>query len=270
MRIAACQMISGTDPEENLRHAVTLINSACASGAELVVLPEYFPLVPDHDEALVRLAEPWGNGRIQNLMKSIAREKKIWLCAGTIPIQSDDDQHYIDTAIVYSPDGEVACRYDKIHLFEFKRHDEHFAEAATTEPGQSPQHTDIECWDGAWKLGLAVSFDLRYPELFRAMATPDIIVLPAAFTETTGQCHWETLVRARAIENQCYVIACNQGGEHECGRHSWGHSLVIDPWGMTVSEMSFGEGVILADISRSRIHDIRTILPALKGRCDHL
>lgn len=270
MRIAACQMVSGTNPEENLRHAVSLINSATESGAELVVLPEYFPLVPERDKDLLELAEPWDNGQIQNTMKRIAREKQIWLCAGTIPIQSQDEHRYIDTAIVYSPNGEVACRYDKIHLFEFHRQHERFVEASTTTPGHQPKHTQIECWDGDWNLGLAVSFDLRFPELFRAMATPDLIVLPAAFTATTGQCHWDTLVRARAIENQCYVIACNQGGTHECGRQSWGHSMVIDPWGMTVSETSFGEGVILADISRTRIRDIRTILPALKGRCDHL
>ena len=160
----------------------------------------------------------------------------------------------------------MAARYDKIHLFQFERGEEHYEEAQTTQAGREVKTVAIETWEGAWKVGLSVCFDLRFPELFRKLDTPDIITLPAAFTSFTGRAHWDPLLRARAIENQCYVLACAQGGNHENGRQTWGHSILIDPWGTTVAELTQGEGVLLAEVHAGRIKQARDILPALKSR----
>lgn len=266
MRIAACQMVSGTNIDENIHTAKSLIDSAAQSGAELVVLPEYFSLMPTSDKDWVAAAETFGDGPVQKAMSQAAKEAQIWLVAGTIPLKADDDQHFIDACIVYNPSGEVAARYDKIHLFQFERGDEHYEEAQTTQAGSEVKTVAIETWEGAWKVGLSVCFDLRFPELFRKLDTPDIITLPAAFTSFTGRAHWDPLLRARAIENQCYVLACAQGGNHENGRQTWGHSILIDPWGATVAELTQGEGVLLAEVQAARIKQARDILPALKSR----
>ena len=266
MRIAACQMVSGTDIEANLQTAQTLIRSAQQSGAELVVLPEYFAYLPKWDKENLTVAETFGDGPIQNAMSEVARQGQIWLVAGSIVLKADDDSHFIDASLVYNPNGEVEARYDKIHLFQFDRGNEHYHEDEFTQAGKTLTTLPIESWEGAWRIGLAVCYDLRFPELFRGLDSPDIITLPASFTTTTGRAHWETLVKARAIENQCYVIACAQGGDHESGRQTWGHSLVVDPWGMTVAELTRGEGVLLADITKQRLNEVRTLLPALKGK----
>ena len=266
MRIAACQMVSTMDVEQNVLTAVGLIRSAAQSGAELIVLPENFAFMPKSDEELLKVAEAPKQGPIQKAMSSIAKEMQIWLVAGTIPLKGHDDKHFINACMVYGPDGEVATRYDKIHLFQFERGNEQYNENATTEPGKEVKNFTMESWEGLWKVGLGVCFDLRFPELFRQLGNPDIIALPACFTAFTGRAHWETLVRARAIENQCYVLACAQGGHHENGRQTWGHSILIDPWGTTVAELTQGEGVLLGEIHASRIRQTRTILPALKSK----
>ena len=266
MRIAACQMVSGIDVEKNVRTAKALISSAAQSGAELVVLPEYFALMPESDSQLLEMSESFGSGPVQEAMSQAAKDSQIWLVAGTIPLKADDDKHFIDACIVYNPNGEVAARYDKIHLFQFERGNEHYHEAQTTQAGHEVKSVNIETWEGICKVGLSVCFDLRFPELFRKLDTPDIITLPAAFTTFTGRDHWDPLLRARAIENQCYVLACAQGGTHESGRQTWGHSILIDPWGVTVAELTQGEGVLLGDVYPSRIKQSREILPALKSR----
>ena len=266
MRIAACQMVSGIDIEKNIRTAKALISSAAQSGAELVLLPEYFALMPQSDSQLLEMAESFGNGPVQEAMSQAAKEAQIWLVAGTIPLKADDDKHFIDACIVYNPNGEVAARYDKIHLLQRGRGNEHYHEAETTQAGHEVKSVNIETWEGICKVGLSVCFDLRFPELFRKLDTPDIITLPAAFTTFTGRAHWDPLLRARAIENQCYVLACAQGGMHESGRETWGHSILIDPWGVTVAELTQGEGVLLGDVYPSRIKQSREILPALKSR----
>ncbi|HIU37393.1 MAG TPA: carbon-nitrogen hydrolase family protein [Candidatus Aphodousia faecigallinarum] len=266
MRIAACQMVSGMSIENNVRTARALIASAAQSGAELVLLPEYFALMPQDGQGLLEMAEEFGNGPVQQAMSEAAKEAQIWLIAGTIPLKSDDDKHFIDACIVYNPNGEVAARYDKIHLFQFERGQERYHEDQITQAGKEVRSVNIETWEGVWKVGLSVCFDLRFPELFRKLDTPDIITLPAAFTTFTGRTHWDTLVRARAIENQCYVLACAQGGEHESGRQTWGHTMLIDPWGTTVAELSQGEGVLLAEVYENRIKQAREILPAFKSR----
>lgn len=266
MRIAACQMVSGTSVERNLQSALTLIRSAAESGAELVVLPEYFAYLPKWDKDMLEVAEAYGDGPVQKAMSEAARQFQLWLVAGTIILKADDENHYIDACLVYNPNGEVEARYDKIHLFEFDRGDEHYHEDSYTQAGKTLTTVPIETWEGAWRVGLSVCFDLRFPELFRRLDSPDIITLPASFTTTTGRAHWETLVKARAIENQCYVIACAQGGDHESGRQTWGHSLVIDPWGVTVAELTRGEGVLLADINLRRIREVRDLLPTVKSK----
>ena len=266
MRIAACQMVAGTNIEANIHTARALIDSAAQSGAELIVLPEYFSLMPSNSQELLAAAEKYGNGPIQKAMSQAAKENQTWLVAGTIPLKADEDQHFIDACLVYNPNGEVEARYDKIHLFQFERGEESYHEGRVTQAGKEVKSVNIETWEGIWKVGLSVCFDLRFPELFRQLGTPDFITLPAAFTTFTGRAHWDTLLRARAIENQCYVLACAQGGLHESGRQTWGHSILIDPWGVTVAELTQGEGVLLAEVYESRIKQAREILPALKSR----
>lgn len=266
MRIAACQMVSCTDIQTNLKTARSLIDSAAQSGAELVVLPEYFALMPKNEQELLDMAEDFGNGPVQEAMSEAAKESQIWLVAGSIPLKASDKEHFIDSCIVYNPNGEITARYDKIHLFQFERGEERYHEGRITQAGTQPKTVEIETWEGRWKVGLSVCFDLRFPELFRKLDTPDIITLPAAFTTFTGHAHWDTLLRARAIENQCYVLASAQGGVHESGRQTWGHSILIDPWGVTVAELTQGEGVLLAEVYENRIKQAREILPALKSR----
>ena len=266
MRIAACQMVSGTDIQANLSTARALIDSAAQSGAELVVLPEYFALMPKTDQELLDMAEDFENGPVQKAMSEAAQQAQVWLVAGTHPLKDDDDKHFIAACIVHNPNGEVASLYDKIHLFQFARGEERYHEGQTTQAGKEVKSVDIETWEGIGKVGLSVCFDLRFPELFRKLGTPDIITLPAAFTTFTGRAHWDALLRARAIENQCYVLACAQGGVHESGRQTWGHSILIDPWGATVAELTQGEGVLLGEVYENRIKQAREILPALKSR----
>ncbi len=265
MRIAACQMVSGLDPQKNIETALTLIRSAAQSGAELVVLPEHFALTPRRYEDLLDIAETFGDGPIQKAMSEIAQSEQIWLCAGSIPLKGKDANHFINSSIIYCPDGEVRARYDKLHLFEFDQDEHSFCESKTAEAGDHTQTTTMACWDGEWKVGMSICYDLRFPELFRALNGPDIITLPASFITPTGRAHWDPLVRARAIENQCYVIAAAQGGQHESGRETWGHSLVVDPWGLTVAELTQGEGVLLCDISLERIKQVRQMMPSKKS-----
>ena len=181
MRIAACQMVSGTSIEENVKTARSLIISAAESGAELVVLPEYFSLMPKEGKDLLKAAETYGDGPVQKAMSETAKEAQIWLVAGTIPLKADDDKHFVDACIVYNPNGEVAARYDKIHLFQFERGAERYREDEITQAGKEVKSVNIETWEGLWKVGLSVCFDLRFPELFRKLDTPDIITLPAAW-----------------------------------------------------------------------------------------
>lgn len=267
MRIAACQMVSGLDVEKNLQHALDLVRSAAHSGAEFIVLPQFFAMMPNQDADLLEIAEEFNDGPIQNALSQVAREEQIWLCAGSLPIRSDDPNRFFDTSILFNPNGEVEARYDKIHLFQFNHAEDSYLESATTQAGSKAVHTSIHAWDGNWHVGMALCFDLRFPELFRQMGTPDIIAVPSAFTTATGRAHWETLVRARAIENQCYVIASAQAGRHENGRSTWGHSIVVDPWGTIIGELTQGEGLLLADIDMERLRQVRQQMPVLKSRC---
>jgi nitrilase len=266
MKIAAVQMISGPDVAPNLATAARLIADAAAAGAQLVALPEYFPLIGATDADRLAAREVDGNGPIQDFLALTARQHGLWLIGGSIPLMADNPAKLRNSCLVFDPQGKRVARYDKIHLFGFKKGEEAYDEAATIERGDQ-----VVAFDSPFgRIGIAICYDLRFPELFRSMAQlpnpVDLLVLPAAFTETTGRAHWELLLRARAVENQCYVLAAAQGGQHPNGRMTHGNSMVIDPWGEVLARMDKGEGVVLAELDRQRLVDTRSSLPALKHR----
>jgi deaminated glutathione amidase len=265
MRVAALQTVSTPVLEENLGAASKLLEQAAAQGAELAVLPEYFCLMGQRDEDKLGIAEHLGQGPIQALLSAAARRHGLWLVGGTLPlVVPGRSDRVFNTTLVYSPEGQLAARYDKLHLFAFDNGRERYDEGRVLQAGSAPQA--VLC--GPLRVGLSICYDLRFPELYRAMMVPplDAICVPAAFTHTTGAKHWELLLRARAVENQCYVIASAQGGTHTNGRRTWGHSMVIDPWGEVLAVQAEGPGVVVAEVQASRIEQVRMQLPALKHR----
>jgi len=269
MKIAALQMVSTPDVDTNLAAAQRLIAQAARQGARLVALPEYFCFMGHKDRDKLALAEAPGDGPIQAMLGQTAHEHGLWIIGGTLPLRTDDPEHAYNACMVYGPDGLAAARYDKMHLFRYDNGTEHFDEARVLRPGSAPVTVALEAAGERLRLGLSVCYDLRFPELYRAMMTPpcDLISVPAAFTYGTGKAHWELLLRARAVENQCYVIAPAQGGRHPNGRRTYGHSLIADPWGEVVGLLAEGEGVVLAELDPERIAAVRTQLPALQHRC---
>jgi deaminated glutathione amidase len=262
LKVAAVQMVSATEPGPNLDAAARLIAQAAADGARVVVLPEYFCLLGRRDTDKVDIREPDGDGPLQSFLSAQAAASGVWLIGGTVPLASRKPGRVRNSCLVYGPDGTRRARYDKIHLFGLERGNERFDESATIEAGRTPVVVDVE----GWRIGLSVCYDLRFPELYRTLLPADLIVVPSAFTYTTGAVHWEILLRARAIENQCYVLAPAQGGRHENGRRTWGHSMLVDPWGEIVSVLDEGEGVVAGEVQRERIAEVRRNLPALKHR----
>jgi predicted amidohydrolase len=263
-RIAAIQMVSTPRVEENLAAARRLVADAARQGAQLVLLPEYWPILGMDDTDKVAHAERFeaGDAPIQRFMSGIAREHGIWLIGGTVPMVAPEAGKVLNTTMVYDPSGKNAGRYDKIHLFSFTKGEESYDEARTIVHG-----TQVATFDAPFgKVGLSVCYDLRFPELYRAMGDCALIVMPAAFTYTTGEAHWEILLRARAIENQCYMLASAQGGKHPNGRRTWGHSMLVDPWGEIKSVLPEGEGVVIGDMEFDHLRRIRESLPALKHR----
>ncbi|HEX8480188.1 MAG TPA: carbon-nitrogen hydrolase family protein [Telluria sp.] len=261
-RVAAIQMVSTPDVEENIATARALVAEAAAGGATLVTLPEYWPIMGLKDTDKVAHAEEPGAGPIQAFLAEAAREHRIWLIGGTLPLTSNDAAKVRNTTLVYNPQGEAIGRYDKIHLFGFQQGTESYDEARTIVPG-----TDVGSFEAPFgKVGLSVCYDLRFPELYRAMGECALIVVPAAFTYVTGLAHWEVLLRARAIENQCYVLAAAQGGTHASGRRTYGHSMLVDPWGKVVDVLAEGEGIVGGAIDQAFLHQVRGNLPALKHR----
>ncbi len=255
-------MVSGPDVAANLSAARRLLEDAAKRGAQLAALPEYFCLMGMHDSDKLALAETEGEGPIQTMLANAARDLGLWIIGGTLPIQSTTAERVRNTTLVFSPDGERVARYDKIHLFAFDNGRESYDEGRVLEPGSQPTSFDAS----GVKVGLSVCYDLRFPELYRGYAGVDLLAVPAAFTYTTGQAHWELLLRARAVENQCYVIAPAQGGQHQNGRRTWGHSMVIDPWGQVLSVLAEGEGVVVGDVDPARLTQVRQQLPALAHR----
>lgn len=262
MKIAAIQMISGADLEHNIATARRLLTEAAADGAQLLLLPEYWPLMGLRDTDKLDIAEPAGTGPMQSFLAEMARTLKVWLIGGTIPLQSPEPGKVLNTTLVWSPEGTVCARYDKMHLFGFTKDEESYEESRTITPGHQVAAFDLELG----QVGLSICYDLRFPELYRAMGPCALIVVPAAFTYTTGQAHWEILLRARAIENQCYVLASGQGGVHQNGRRTWGHSMLIDPWGKVLAVLPEGEGFVSGEFDADVIRNIRQSLPALQHR----
>ncbi len=274
LQVAAVQMVSAATVADNLATATRLIGEAAGQGAGLVALPEYFCLMGRNDTDKVDAREAAGHGPIQDALAEAAARHRVWLVGGTLPIEVAGRTDRIrNTTLVFRPDGSVAARYDKIHLFGFRTETEHYDESRTIAAGGEPVAFDA-VFDGALgdrplRVGLSICYDLRFPELYRRLAAngaPDLILVPSAFTYTTGSEHWEILLRARAIENQCYVLAPAQGGRHENGRRTWGHSMLVDPWGRIVAERDEGEGVVVGGIDPQRLAEVRENLPALKHR----
>jgi nitrilase len=266
MKVAALQMVSGTDLQENLAAAHVLLREAAAGGAELAVLPEYFCLMGHKDTDKIAAREAFGDGEVQRFLAGAARELNLWVAGGTLPLATADPQRVRNTHLVYSPGGDCVARYDKIHLFKFDNGREQYDESRVIECGQAPVAFDLPSRDGhTWRVGLSVCYDLRFPELYRALAA-DLLLVPSAFTWVTGQAHWELLLRARAVENLAYVAAPAQGGVHDNGRRTWGHSMVVEPWGGVLASRNEGAGVVLAELDAARLSQVRLQLPALEHR----
>ena len=263
MRVAALQMVSTADLDRNLADAARLIGAAADAGARLVLLPEYFCFMGHRDDDKIALREAAGDGPIQRFLADAARDAGVWVIGGTLPVAAPEPERVLNTTFVYAPDGRQAARYDKIHLFSFRHGHEAYDEARTIRPGTEPAAFDAPCG----RVGLSVCYDLRFPELYRALGDCALIVVPSAFTYTTGRAHWEMLLRARAVENQCYVLAAAQGGVHENGRRTWGHSMLVDPWGEVVAvRTDDGAGIVAGDVDPARIDAVRVNLPALRHR----
>jgi nitrilase len=277
MKIAALQMISTPDVAENLATARNLIAQAAQAGAELVALPEYFCLMGRRDADKLAIAEAASSDAlssagtpIQTSLAQAAREHGVWVIGGTLPLATPDPQHVSNSLLVFDPQGRQAARYDKIHLFCFDDGQQRYDEASTLRPGDTPVAFTLNDRAGhAWRIGLGICYDLRFPELFRALGKEepcDLFVLPAAFTHTTGLAHWELLLRARAVENLCHVMAPAQGGEHPNGRRTFGHSMVVGPWGEVLAVQAEGPGVVIAELDRAAQALRRQQLPALTHR----
>jgi len=261
-RVAALQMVSTPERDRNLADADRLIALAATDGAQLVLLPEYFCFMGYKDTDKLTVREPYGDGPIQHFLADAARRHKVWVIGGTLPLTAPEETRVLNTTLVFDPQGNEAARYDKIHLFNFEKGEESFDEARTIRPGDT-----VRTFDAPFgRVGLSVCYDLRFPELYRRMGDCALIVVPSAFTYTTGRAHWETLLRARAVENQCYVLAAAQGGKHENGRRTWGHTMLIDPWGEIIDVRDEGAGVVAGNIERSRIDEVRQSLPAWRHR----
>jgi nitrilase len=268
MKIAAVQMVSTPDWRANRDAAAALVRQAAAAGAALVALPEYFCVMGRRDTDKLALAEAPGGGPIQDFLAGTARECGVWLVGGTLPVTSEGPGQVLNRCCVFAPDGSAAAHYDKIHLFAFDNGRESYDEARTLQAGAAPVALDVNARDTKLRVGLSICYDLRFPELYRALMHPpcDLVCVPAAFTHTTGRAHWELLLRARAVENQCYVLAAAQGGTHPNGRRTWGHSMVIDPWGEVLAVCEEGVGVVVAEVDPARIAQVRLQLPALAHR----
>ena len=261
-RIAAIQMVSAPEVGPNLAAAGRLLAQAAGEGARLAALPEFFPILGGQEHDKVKVRERDGSGPIQDFLAESARQHRIWIVGGTVPLECEDAGRVRNASLVYDDQGNRVARYDKIHLFSYRGRSEAFDEARTIEPGDAP----LAIASPFGKLGLSVCYDLRFPELYRRFSDIDCWFIPSAFTAATGAAHWEVLIRARAIENLCYVVAPAQGGVHANGRRTHGHTMIVDPWGKVLAERAEGEGVVLAEMATTRLAEVRKSLPALDHR----
>jgi predicted amidohydrolase len=257
-RVAAVQTVSGGNVGENLARIAPLIAQAADTGAQLVLLPEYFGLFGARATDKVAAAERDGNGPQQDFLAEAARAHSMFVVGGCVPIATQDADRVRSACLVYGPDGQRIARYDKMHLFAFSDGPEQYDEARTIEPGDRVEAFDAPCG----RVALSICYDIRFPELYRALGDIALILMPAAFTVPTGTAHWALLLRARAVENQCYLLAAAQGGTHPNGRATYGHSMLVDPWGDIVAEHAAGPGIVVGDVDAARIADVRRKLPA--------
>lgn len=262
IKMAAIQMASGPHVSANLSEAERLIEIAANQGAKLIALPEYFAIMGLKDSDKVLAREEEGKGPIQDFLSKTAKKHKIWLIGGSVPLVSSVPNKVRNSCLVFDDKGKLVARYDKIHLFGLKLGNEHYTEEKTIEAGDTVKVIDSPFG----KIGLSICYDLRFPELYRAMGEVNIIVVPSAFTDTTGKAHWESLIRARAIENLSYVIAPAQGGYHISGRETHGNSMIVDPWGVVLDRLPRGSGVVMATMNPKYQESLRKSLPALKHR----
>ena len=261
-RVGLVQMVSTPVVAENLDAAGELVARAAQQGAKLVALPEYFCILGMRDTDKVAAREKDGAGPVQEFLAGTARRHGVWLVGGSVPLECADPGKVRNSCLIYDAEGRRVARYDKIHLFGLELGAERFDEGRTIEAGTTPCAIDSPFG----RIAVSVCYDVRFPELYRALAPMDLILVPSAFTATTGRAHWETLLRARAIENLAWVLAPAQGGTHTSGRQTHGHTMVVDPWGKVVAERATGAGVVLADIDPSFQSQMRRSLPALAHR----
>ena len=266
-RVAAVQMTSYSDVKRNLVIAEKWIGQAVDEGAKFIVLPEMFAVMGIDQMDKVKICESFGSGPIQDFLSEQAAKHGVWIAGGTIPLAVDHCKDKVSAAcLIYDDRGKVAARYDKIHLFDVTMNAtrESYHESKTTAPG----HDVVVVQTPFGKLGIAVCYDIRFPEMFRTMHDKgvELIILPSAFTSTTGSAHWDILVRARAIENQVYMIAAAQTGVHESGRKTFGHSMIVDPWGVVKSVLPEDSGVVVGEIDLDSLHAMRAEFPVLLHR----
>lgn len=269
MKTAALQMVSGSQLAHNLDQAYALLAEAAQGGAELAVLPEYFCLLGHKDTDKLTVQERFGAGRIQQFLADTAQSLGLWIVGGTLPLSTDNPQRVRNSSLAFSPAGACVARYDKVHLFQFDNGRERYDEARALQAGDQPVVFELPSRDGhRWRIAMSICYDLRFAELYRHNATEpaDLLLVPSAFTYTTGEAHWEVLLRARAIENLAYVLAPAQGGVHDNGRRTWGHTAAIDPWGQVLATRSEGAGVVWAELDATRVAQCRAQLPALAHR----
>jgi len=263
-KVAAIQMASGPNVKANLAEAEKLVKIAVQQEAELVVLPENFAIMGTTENDKVKIAEEVGSGLLQDFLKDLAVKYNIWLVGGTIPLRSEEPGKVFAACLLINPHGEVVSRYDKIHLFDvtIEASNESYTESETISAGNNIVVVDTPFG----RLGLAVCYDLRFPELFRAMVEQkmEICALPSAFTSLTGKVHWESLLRSRAIENLSFMIAADQGGYHVGGRETHGDSMIVDPWGQVLNRLPHGTGVVVANIDMVKLEHTRKMFPTLK------
>ena len=269
MQVAAIQMVSSADVQDNLQQAHALLVQAAAQGAELAVLPEYFCLIGLSDADKLAIQEPFGKGPIQQFLADTARTLGLWLVGGTLPLSGAGADKVFNSSLAFDPQGQCVARYDKIHLFRYDNGREAYDESRVLERGALPTRFALPSRDGhVWQIGMSVCYDLRFAELYRGYAREgvDLLLVPAAFTHTTGQAHWELLLRARAIENLVYVAAAAQGGAHAGGRQTWGQSMLVNPWGQVLAQQAQGPGVVSAALDFVAMQHWRNQLPALQHR----
>jgi deaminated glutathione amidase len=268
INVAAVQMVSTDVVDENLEVAQKLITEAVSRQAKFITLPENFPLMSKEDNDRLATAEAFGAGPLQSFLAEQSKQHQIWLLGGTLPLQSGKPDKVLAASLLYNPKGECVAHYDKIHLFDVMvdeslrpSGEESYKESDTFEPGNEIIVAQTEIGN----IGLSVCYDLRFPELYRKMHNNNvqIITAPSAFTATTGEAHWESLLKTRAIENLCYVIASNQGGTHVNGRETWGHSMIIDPWGTILASVDKGPGIAVATIDLTKQTKLRNSFPTL-------